>query len=77
MVEFAMILPILALLLSGAIEIGFAFKQELLVDNPVQVAARTDPASSKCSNKRSQVFQARGRNRSPSPDVQDQRGWFG
>lgn len=44
MVEFAMILPILAILLVGIIEVGFAFKQKLLVDNAVQVAARTGSA---------------------------------
>lgn len=44
MVEFAMILPILAILLVGVIEVGFAFKQKLLVDNAVQVAARTGSA---------------------------------
>jgi Flp pilus assembly protein TadG len=39
MVEFAMILPILAILLVGIFEVGFAFKQKLLVENAVQVAA--------------------------------------
>ena len=41
MVEFAVILPVLAMLVVGVIEIGFAFKEKLLVDNAIQVAART------------------------------------
>jgi Flp pilus assembly protein TadG len=41
MVEFAVILPVLAMLVVGVVEIGFAFKEKLLVDNAIQVAART------------------------------------
>jgi Flp pilus assembly protein TadG len=44
MVEFAVILPVLAMLVVGVVEIGFAFKEKLLVDNAIQVAARTGSA---------------------------------
>jgi hypothetical protein len=37
MVEFAVILPVLAMLVVGVVEIGFAFKEKLLVDNAIQV----------------------------------------
>ncbi|MGI9666019.1 MAG: TadE/TadG family type IV pilus assembly protein [Acidimicrobiia bacterium] len=41
MVEFAFVLPLLALLVVGMVEMGFAFREKLLVDNGVQTAART------------------------------------
>ena len=44
MVEFGGILPVLAMLVVGVVEISFAFKEKLLVDNAIQVAARTGSA---------------------------------
>lgn len=41
MVEFAFVLPLLALLVVGMVEMGFAFREKLQVDNGVQTAART------------------------------------
>ena len=41
MVEFAMVLPLLLMLLIGVAEFGIAFKQKLLVDTAVQTATRS------------------------------------
>jgi len=40
MIEFAIVLPLLALLFVGMAEFGIAFKQKLAVDNAVQTATR-------------------------------------
>jgi TadE-like protein len=58
MVEFAMLLPLLALLLVGVIEMGFAFKEKLLVDNGVQIAARTGSALGQAEDVDTRVLQA-------------------
>ncbi|GMQ94602.1 MAG: hypothetical protein BMS9Abin12_2100 [Acidimicrobiia bacterium] len=58
MVEFAIVLPVLAMLVVGVIEIGFAFKEKLLVDNAIQVAARTGSALGKSGDVDLRILEA-------------------
>ncbi len=58
LVEFAVVLPLFTLLLVGVVEFGFAFKEKLLVDNAIQVAARTGSTLGKADDTDLRILEA-------------------
>lgn len=58
MVEFALVAPLLVLLFIGILEFGLVFKDKLLVNNAIQVAARTGASLGQADDADKRILEA-------------------